>query len=115
MKPAFGETVTVIPQTADNWGNRTPGESYDVEGCASWALGRVTSPVLGGTESTVVGEDTLVWDLTILMPTGTPVTSTDQVVIDGVTYEVVSRPIAWASFLTNRKLGVEVHLKAVQG
>lgn len=106
MSYPFGKTATIIPQTRDQYGDRTAGASTDVDGCAIWQTPGV---------EIAVGEDTVIYDLTMLAPSGTTVNATDRVTVDSITYEVVGQPIAWISALTGHKPGVEVHLRKVAG
>lgn len=102
----FGKTITIVPQTVDGFGTRTPGTPVDVDGCAWWQT--------TGTE-VVGGQDTVVYEVNVLAPAGTAVASTDRVILDDVTYEVVGQPIAWESSLTGRKPGVQIVLRKVVG
>lgn len=104
---AFTETVTVVRQVVDNWGNHTAGATHDVDGCAVWPFG-VSGEV-------VVGEDTVTWDMYVLMPAGSDVVATDRVIVRGITYDVVGEPIRWISPLTGRQPGVQVNLKTATG
>lgn len=106
MTFAQGRTATITPQTANRDGDRTPGDPLTVSGCAFWQT--------PGTQS-VVGQDTIVSEATLLVPFGTAVDSTDRITVDGVTYEVSSQPIPWKSDLTGWEACIEVHLRHVDG
>ena len=49
------------------------------------------------------------------MPAGTVVTPEDQIVYEGVTYEVMGAPEAWTSPFTMLRGPVQVHLRVVTG
>lgn len=102
----YGKTVTIISQTVDNFGDRTDGSSTVVDDCAVYQTPGVEQ---------VGGQDTVVYDLTVILPPGTSVSSTDRVTIDGVTYEVASEPIAWRSPFTGTEPGVQITARKVTG
>lgn len=102
----YGQTVTITPQTTDNFGERTAGTPTDVLRCAVYWTPGVEQ--LGG-------QDTIVYEATVIAPPGTAVSATDRVTIDGTTYEVVSQPIVWQSPLTGTEAGVQFTVRKVKG
>lgn len=103
---AAGDTVTVTRVTTDSFGDRTDGASHDVSGCAIWPTSSV---------ETVDGQDSVVWGLTVLMPSDSDVLATDRVVVRGVTYDVNGQPALYRSPITGTEAGIEVHLQAHTG
>lgn len=106
MALAFAETVTITRQITDSHGDHTDGASHTQGGCAVWPT---TST------ETVFGQDTVVWGLTVLMPPGADVLSTDTVIVRGVTYLVNGEPSLYKSPLTGAEAGIEVLLKTESG
>lgn len=104
----FGETVTVIRQIENNRGDRSAGDSFLVSGCAVW-------PPNTGTEIVAGGMDVLTFDLTVLMPPGSDVLSTDKVLVRGTLYDVVGQPAEHRSARTGHRAGIELSLKASAG
>jgi len=102
----YGVTVTVTPQTTDNFGNRTAGSPVEVAGCVVYQTPGV---------ETVEGQDTLVYTATVIAPPGTSIAATDRLTIDGAVFEVASQAIEWRSPLTGTEPGVQVTVRRVQG
>lgn len=102
----FGSIAVFVSQTTNNLGERTAAVSTTVDGCAIWQTPGV---------QTVGSQDTMTYDAELLAPAGTSVNSTDRCTVDGVTYEVVSQPIAWKSPLTGWEPCIEVHLRRTDG
>lgn len=102
----YGKTVTITPQTGDNFGDRTAGTPVDVDGCVVYETPGV---------ETVGAQDTLVVTLTVIVPPGTSVASTDRITIDGATYEVASQAIEWQSPFTGTRPGVQFTARRVTG
>ena len=101
-----GETVTVTRRTQNNVGDKTDGASHAVTGCAIW-------PTVS--TETVQGQDTVIWGLTVLMPPGTDVLSTDKVTVRGIDYLVNGEPALYQSPLTGTQSGIEVLLTTQTG
>lgn len=102
----YGKTITITPQTVDNFGERTAGEPVDVAGCVTYETPGI---------ETVGAQDTLVYEVTIIAPPGTSVALTDRVTFDGATYEVASQAIAWRSPFTGTEPGVQFTVRRVTG
>lgn len=102
----FGKTITVTPQTTDNFGDRTAGTPADVSPCVIYETPGV---------ETVGGQDTLVYTKTVIAPAGTAVSPTDRITIDGDAYEVASQAIAWQSPFTGLRPGVQFTVRRVVG
>lgn len=108
----FGRTVTVRSTTVaaepDTYGNDVlTSTSVDVHGCVVWP--RESSELAGG-------RDTVTSGLNVLAPPGTAVKATDQVTVDGVTYDVDGEPAVWGpSPFTGTQAGVLVTLTRVTG
>lgn len=102
----FGKTITVTPQTTDNFGDRTAGDPVEIGGCVVYQV--------PGTE-TVAGQDTLVYQMTVIAPPGSAISPTDTVTIDGSVYEVASQAIDWQSPLTGTRPGVQFMVRRVVG
>lgn len=105
MTYPFGKTVIVTPQTVDNYGNRTPGSPVSVDDCAVWYTPGV---------ETVGGQDTVIYDASVVAPAGTVVHATDRVTVGAATFEVVSEPIEWDTVFTQTRF-VQVLLRRVVG
>lgn len=103
---SFGKTVTVTHMVDAGHGDRTPGDSFDVPDCPAW-------PAIS--TETVGGQETVDWDLTVLVPPGTDVRSTDTVTVDGTVYEVSGQPMVWESPLTGWQPGIQVLLRTQTG
>ena len=101
------ETVSIVRQSENAYGDHTPGLDHDVTGCAIWPT--------TGTETVAGGMDVVVFGLTVLMPPGTDVLSTDTVLARGVTYMVNGEPTLYQSPLTGTQSGIEVQLKTETG
>lgn len=106
MAYPFGKTITITPMVTSSFGDRTAGDPVSVPGCVVYQTPGV---------ETVGGQDTLVYDVTILAPAGTSIRSTDVVCIDGAQYEVASQAIGWQSPLTGTEPGVEFTARRVVG
>ena len=116
MNIPYAETVTVVRMIAGRHGDRTQGESHDVTGCAVYprATKASTNVTRGGNES-LVAEDLVEFGLAVLMPPGSDVLATDQVIVRGTTYEVDGKPADWWSPISNFNPGREVLLKQETG
>lgn len=116
MRVPYPETVTVVRMVVGKHGARTPGDSHDVDGCAVYprATKASTNVTRGGNES-LVAEDLVEFGLAVLMPAGSDVLATDQVIARGKTYEVDGQPADWWSPLSNFAPGREVLLKQETG
>lgn len=106
MSIPFGETVTVTRQTVNAYGDHSDGATHTVPDCAVWPS--VTTEV-------IQGQDTVVYGLTVLMPAGSDVLSTDTLTVRGVVYRVTGQPNLYTSPLTGTTSGVEVMLQAATG
>lgn len=101
-----GETITVTRITEDNFGNRTPGESFEIDGVAAWPT---------SSKETMTGSADLVASgFTILVPSDSIIFATDQVTLRGVVYNVAGDPMLYRSPFTARK-ALEVQLTATTG
>lgn len=106
MTFAFGETVTVTRITENNVGDHTPGLTHDVTGCAVWPT--------TGTETVAGGMDVVIFGVTVYMPPGSDVLSTDTVLVRGLSYNVNGEPVSFVSPFTGTQW-LEVHLKGQTG
>lgn len=106
MPYPYGKTITVTPQITSSFGDRTAGVAVEVDGCVVYQTPGV---------ETVGGQDTVVYDVTILAPPGTSISSTDVVCIDGAQYEISSQPIVWQSPFTGTEPGVQFTVRRVVG
>jgi hypothetical protein len=109
MPLPFGETISVIRQTENQFGDWAPGLTYEIPGCAVWPT--------TGTETIAGGMDVVVYGLTVLVPPDSQVQvlSTDKVTVRGTLYWVNGEPTMHMSPLTGTKAGVQVLLKAYTG
>jgi hypothetical protein len=103
----FGETVTITRQTDNAYGDWSAGDTHTIEGCAVWPT--------TGTETVAGGMDIVVFGLTLLMPPGSDVLSTDTVIVRDTSYNVNGEPTFYKSPLTGTRGGLEVQLKAITG
>lgn len=103
----LGESLTVLRQSRDRFGDPTDGGSHTIDGCAVW-------PAASFAE-VIANEDLITWDMTALLPPGSDVLPTDVVVRQGVRYSIDGQPITWNSYLTGYSPGIEVHLKTATG
>ena len=103
----FSKTVTVIRESVDAYGDHTAGASHQVGGC-------VVYPTTS-TETILGGMDELTFGLTLVMPPGSDILSTDTVNVDGTIYRVNGEPFEYDSPLTNTRAGVKVNLTASEG
>lgn len=103
---AFPETVTVIRQTVDAYGDTTAGASHEIEDCAAWPT---TS-----TETVAGGQDVVIFGLTLWLPPGSDILSTDKVTVRGTTYDVNDQPALYKNPHTGTS-GIEVLLTAATG
>lgn len=85
--------------------------STEVGGCA-FVPG--SGSAIGTTED-IQGTEQVTQAAELYMPAGTVITPEDQVVVEGVTYEVMGAPSAWTSPFTMLRGPVQVHLRAVTG
>lgn len=110
-----GVTVTLRSSYVsgrDEYGNDVKQTTVtEVSGCA-FAPG--SGSAIGTTEDTQ-GTDQVTAAAELFMPAGTPVTSQDQVVYEGVTYEVMGAPSSWTSPFTALRGPVMVRLRVVTG
>lgn len=103
----FAKTITVIRESVDAYGDHTAGTSHQVEGC-------VVYPTTS-TETIAGGMDVLTFGLTVVLPPGSDILSTDTVNVDGTIYRVADEPFPYQSPLTNTQSGIEAHLTAAMG
>ncbi len=103
----FAETVTIVRQTVDAYGDHTAGASHYQAGCAVWPT--------TGKETIVGGMDVVVFGFTVLMPADADILPTDQVILRGITYDVDGEPALYMSPLTGTQSGIEVHLTTATG
>jgi hypothetical protein len=112
-----GDTVTLLRETLhvdihgapvrDVYGNdQLTTTNITVTGCVVWPRG--SSEKTGNHDLVSTG-------ITVLMPTGTVVKSTDRVQVAGVIYDVDGEPAEWRSPFTNLHSGVQVDLVRVTG
>lgn len=106
----FGETITIVrlaPPTFPTMGDAPAvATSTDIDNCAVWPT---------QTTELIVGQDTVTWDLDLVVPFGTDVRSDDQVEYEGVTYDIVGRPQPWRSPFTGSTPGTVINLKSSTG
>lgn len=106
----FGETVTIVRRVAPVF--PTMGDapavatSTVIDNCAVWPT---------TTAELVNGQDTVTWQLELVVPEGTDILPTDQVAYKGVTYDIDGRPQDWHSPFTGSKPGIVVNLKTATG
>lgn len=102
------QTVTIKRSGGkDRFGDATAGaHDRPVDGCVVWPTSSTEQVGL---------QDTVTSDITVLMPPGTDVLATDQVVVAGVPYEVAARPEVFSSPFTTVDPGVVVPLKRITG
>lgn len=109
MTFAFGQTVTIVrggAVTFPTMGDLPSTTSTDVDNCATWPA---------QSNELIFGQDTVTWNLELVVPAGTDLLATDQVVISGVTYDVVGQPMDWRSPFTGWAPGRQVHLQTSTG
>lgn len=110
MKFRFGETITIHRRTVagkDAYGDDTFTETNVV-------LTQV--PVVPTTSREVNQGEVMVYDqLTVLLPAGTEISSSDAIEVYGVRYEVQGRPLRFVSPFSGLNLGVPVTLQRVTG
>lgn len=110
MSFPFGVMVTVTRQAAPVF--PTMGDApavattTDIDNCAIWPT---------TTAELVSGQDTVTWDLTLVVPEGTDILATDKVTFDSTVYEIVGQPQDWRSPFTGSTPGIVVQLKAGTG
>lgn len=114
----YGETVTLLrrgPSSGrDEYGKPIPGPvaEISVDGCV--VTPRVQSPVPGGSEQQA--RDLVVDGLTLYLPYGTTVLTTDQVMARSVLYEVTGDPGEWGrNAFTGMPGPVQVQVDRVTG
>lgn len=111
----YGETVTLLrtgSTTHDEYGNDVLDESSSViRDVAVWP--RTSSETTG--ENNAGDRNQTIIGLTLLIPPGIAVRSTDRFVVRGERYEVDGEPGVWRSYLTNTQAGTQVTLTRVEG
>lgn len=107
MEQLGGDILTIIPRPGrDRFGDPAPGAPpFDVEGCNLQDQ---------SSEETDRGERQVVVDARAFLPSGTPVSSRDQVRHGTDVYEVHGRP-AHHRDLDGNPHHVEVRLRSVEG
>lgn len=110
MKFRFGETITIhrrVVAGRDAYGDDTFTEQQIV-------LKQV--PVVPTTSREATQGEAMVYDqLTVLLPAGTEISSSDAIEVYGVRYEVLGRPLRFVSPFSGLNLGVPVTLERVTG
>lgn len=104
-------TVTIIrPGSIDRFGDPTAATEIPVAGCKVWPAG--STEVEGQ-------QDTVTYDVSVLMPAGTDVKATDQIRIGdpatGDLFDIVGRPQVFTNVFTGTTPGVLVNLRQVTG
>lgn len=113
---AHGETVVIVRQSpggVDEYGDPISGseERIDVPGC-TWA------PRLAGAASSEIddrGRQGIIVGMTVYMPYDTDLRPSDQLVLDGLLYEVEGEPGKWHNRMTGRRAGLEVAARRSEG
>jgi hypothetical protein len=107
MNYALGETVTVNRVSIDAHGNKTTNSTHTIAACAVWpSIGKeIISPNM----------DVVEFSMTVFMPPGSDILSTDEVVVRGTTYRVSGQPALHKSPFTGYQAGIEVLLQASAG
>jgi len=103
---AFSETIAVVRQVLDRFGDEASNTTHTIDGCAVW-------PVT--TTENIINVDIVNWTMVALVPTGSDVLATDRIAYQGTIYDVVGQPTNWRSYLTGHKPGIELHLVASTG
>lgn len=110
MTGVVGETVTLLRRVEsgrDSHGNTVWSTTeIAVDRCAVWPT--------GSTEKTQ-GQDQTSDHLTVMLPYGTEIRSTDQARVRGEIFDVTGLPSSWVSAFTATRVGVEVRLERVRG
>jgi hypothetical protein len=111
----FGESVTLLRTSAtgvDDYGNDVITDAEIViADVAVWP--RTSSESTGESDSTDRAQTII--GLTLLIPPGVDVHSTDRFSVRGQTYEVDGEPGVWRSYLTDTRAGTQVFLTRVEG
>ena len=110
-----GVTVTLRSSYVsgqDQYGNDVRQTTVSEVGGCAFVPG--SGAAIGTTEN-LQGTDQVTAAAELFMPAGTVVTPEDQVVYEGVTYEVMGAPEAWTSPFTMLRGPVQVHLRVVTG
>lgn len=105
----YGVPVTVVTRTASG---------RDADGNTTWTETSVTVTgafAPGGSSELIQGQDTVITQPTVYLPSGTAVQPTDRVTVAGLTYEVDGSPNEWINPFTGSDFGVEVKLQRVTG
>lgn len=104
----FPATVKIRrPADVDGFGDPTgPAVEHEIPGCATW-------PSSAGTENMDFA-DTVMAPVTLLAPAGSDIRATDEVILDGLVWQVDGDPEVFRSPLTGAGL-VQVHLRKVTG
>lgn len=108
MRTRTPETVTIVRPVIDNYGNISSQASTSVDGCT--VLPRDT-----GSEKQSVDDDQVTINLTIIVPSGTDVLVTDEVIVRGDKYQVANTPSVLLSPFSGRDSGIGVQLKRTTG
>lgn len=100
--------ITVVrPGSRDKWGDSTGESRHVIRNCVFYP--RTSS------ESTD-NRDTVITGITVLVPAGSDIESTDKVEFpDGTRYEVDGMPGSWVSPSSSWKPGMQVDLREVTG
>jgi hypothetical protein len=103
----LGQTVTVNRVTQDAHGNKTVASTHTIDHCVFWPT--------AGKETIAPAMDVLEADMVILMPPGSDILSTDEVVVNGITYRVTGQPSSYTSPFTGFSSGIKVDLQNSEG
>jgi hypothetical protein len=111
-----GKTITIVRPGAparDDYGNDVPGAPTNIQvpGCAVEPHNTATA----GPIEVVDARDTVTSGLKLYAPTGTDLRATDQVIVDGVLYNVYGRSGDYQSPFTGSTGPVEASLEYVTG
>jgi hypothetical protein len=110
----FGEPVTLLrtsSNSVDDYGNDVIIDAeIEIADVAVWprTSSESTGENNGDRVQTIIG-------LTLLIPPGIEVHSTDRFHVRGSTYEVDGEPGVWRSYLTDTRAGTQVFLTRVEG
>lgn len=105
---AFAETLTIRRLgPRDRFGDLTSGvPDRDVDGCVVWPT--------GSDENTDM-RDQVNAELTALLPAGTDVKATDEILRGGEPFEVIGRPEQYRNPFTGTDPGVLINLRRTTG
>lgn len=108
----YGEPVTLLRTDAggtDEYGNDVLTEvTTAISNVAVWPRTGTETDNGDARDQTVIG-------LTLLIPPGIDVQSTDRFMVRGNRYEVAGEPGVWRSYLTGTLAGTEVNLTRIEG